>query len=482
MSPNTDFIRNESVFTQIDLWDNIDRRQKLNYHSTKTDYIIKEKPNHNIEGGYLSFTETYVLPSNWYVGKGDGTETDLGWRGELIIFNETGENMFTFLTPYFYDDSYETQETSTDTAKDGLHSSNKGKEVGTDHFIYGSFEYQFSGDKLKLSTNVSGDWLLSENRVYPITIDPTLVFTIGGANIPSCFWTGVSTVTKTCQITPGSEVIETQTSFTYRAQNGGWMSESYTLIEGNNATYQWFRCATNMGGNCGINPGVQYNDFANGIYPSGEVPITVGITRVWGGTGCNNIYSHIITNTWETSITFIEPIALPVTLTSFISSCSNGTPVLNWSTASEQNSDYFQIERSSDGLNWVVVDRIKANGNSNSNIEYEFTDDISDLNGYYRLKQVDFDGKFEYFGPISVNCGNNIRVHPNPVTNKINITGRTNTKNIEITIKHGLNKVLYHNMETISNNLISKEIDLSNLQSGYYTITINQQPFKIIKL
>ncbi len=77
-----------------------------------------------------------------------------------------------------------------------------------------------------------------------------------------------------------------------------------------------------------------------------------------------------------------------------------------WQTASEFNSDYFTIERSADGKNWKNIGKVTAAGNSSGTRRYAFTDELppsaSPSTHYYRLKQTDYDGRFEYFGPVSV--------------------------------------------------------------------------------
>ena len=98
-----------------------------------------------------------------------------------------------------------------------------------------------------------------------------------------------------------------------------------------------------------------------------------------------------------------SPVSLPVELLYF-----EGTPYpsfnsLKWSTASEHNSDYFEIERSVDGEIWKVVGSKLASGNSTSVIKYSYLDGFNDfLIHYYRLKQVDKDGQYKIYGPISL--------------------------------------------------------------------------------
>lgn len=101
---------------------------------------------------------------------------------------------------------------------------------------------------------------------------------------------------------------------------------------------------------------------------------------------------------------------------------------LNWQTASEINNDFFTIERSSNGNNWQEVNKIKGVGNSSSRLSYSEID-YNPYNGlsFYRLKQTDFDGQFEYSKIISTHIKNNekshVKIYPNPSNNQIIIEG-----------------------------------------------------------
>lgn len=99
---------------------------------------------------------------------------------------------------------------------------------------------------------------------------------------------------------------------------------------------------------------------------------------------------------------------LPITLTSFtgkeLTSTSN---LLEWTTSSEINNDFFTLERSNDAINFEPIATIKGAGNSNQILNYEFIDQLQTSNlklptVYYRLKQTDFDGQFEYFDVIAI--------------------------------------------------------------------------------
>jgi hypothetical protein len=100
--------------------------------------------------------------------------------------------------------------------------------------------------------------------------------------------------------------------------------------------------------------------------------------------------------------------ALPVEFLFFTASLNNQKQVvLNWATASELNNDFFTIERSVDGLTWEVVDLVNGSGTTSLRNDYSTIDPrpYSGLS-YYRLKQTDFDGAFEYADIVSVFNGN----------------------------------------------------------------------------
>lgn len=109
------------------------------------------------------------------------------------------------------------------------------------------------------------------------------------------------------------------------------------------------------------------------------------------------------------------PALMPIELLSFSGKCqptldpSQKRITLDWATASETNNNYFSIERSNDPLSeaWENLGTVAGAGNSSTARTYEFIDNseagnhISQLL-YYRLKQTDYDGKYEYFGPVAI--------------------------------------------------------------------------------
>ena len=125
--------------------------------------------------------------------------------------------------------------------------------------------------------------------------------------------------------------------------------------------------------------------------------------------------------------------SLPVSLLSFEGEFSGESVIINWKTATEENNDFFTIEHSQDGINFEQIGTQIGAGNSNSIIQYTLKDDYPfDELTYYRLKQTDYDGKFEYFAAIAVRnntTSNNITIEkygPNPFINEVNIQMNSN--------------------------------------------------------
>ena len=116
---------------------------------------------------------------------------------------------------------------------------------------------------------------------------------------------------------------------------------------------------------------------------------------------------------------------LPIDLASFDALVEGETVRLKWSTLSEINNSYFELERSLDGQRFEVIGTVEGAGNSNEVLYYSFLDEKPfDGTSYYRLKQTDFDGTSEYFEVVTVKIdveGTVFHIFPNPVKNIANI-------------------------------------------------------------
>lgn len=129
------------------------------------------------------------------------------------------------------------------------------------------------------------------------------------------------------------------------------------------------------------------------------------------GTGCGG------------KLTFSLVSVLPVGIISFTGKAQEQGNELHWITATESNNNYFEVESSTDGSNYRTVGTLKGAGTSEKQQEYYFTDPVWEEIMYYRLKQVDYNGKGTYQSPITVMRQRklNMLVSPNPVVKTIRI-------------------------------------------------------------
>lgn len=127
---------------------------------------------------------------------------------------------------------------------------------------------------------------------------------------------------------------------------------------------------------------------------------------------------------------------LPIELLNFTAVNNNRTIDLNWQTATEHNNDYYTVERSKDGINFEILTTVPAVGNSVELLSYTTKDNhpYSGLS-YYRLKQVDTDGSFEYadIRSVVVDGISGVQFFPNPsASNIMQLVSQTSIDQLEV--------------------------------------------------
>ena len=143
---------------------------------------------------------------------------------------------------------------------------------------------------------------------------------------------------------------------------------------------------------------------------------------------------------------------------------------LKWTTASETNNEGFDIERSADGSVWKSIGFVKGQGNSSHETEYSWTDtDPLQATSYYRLRQVDFDGKFTYSETRSVSQQEKatFSVRPNPFTSHISLDNLSEAR-VEVVDLAGRTVFI---AASANNNL---SIDLEKLTQGMYLLRVTE--------
>jgi hypothetical protein len=167
---------------------------------------------------------------------------------------------------------------------------------------------------------------------------------------------------------------------------------------------------------------------------------------------------------------------LPVTLIANDLVCNDGLPILNWTTSTEINNDYFTIESSDDGKEWVIEQKIKGQGNSKIEHQYSVQLDKSRLSKYYRLSQTDFDGAHKNLVTHYANCNQNqkISLYPNPATTDVTISSEDPIHQSDIKIFNHIGQ------QVVDYTLNNQVINLSKLSKGLYFIQIQGESKRLI--
>ncbi len=167
-------------------------------------------------------------------------------------------------------------------------------------------------------------------------------------------------------------------------------------------------------------------------------------------------------------------VALPIDLLEFTATKEGSAVDLEWTTTAEINNDYFELQRSENGIDFNAIAKIQGAGNSNVLLQYKNVDDAP-LKGisYYRLKQVDFDRQYSFSNVVSVNIVNEaITIHPNPTSGLLTID---NIENQELTILDITGKIV--KTVLIKNNTIN----VADLPRGIYFIQFLDKEKAVMK-
>ena len=247
----------------------------------------------------------------------------------------------------------------------------------------------------------------------------------------------------------------------------------------------------------------------NGIDESGMNRAQTIVGRYNGGVWSNisgasaaasgsNPYTFNITGVTNLGILGVGDInsPLPVRLVSFTAKLKKGLTNLAWTTASELNNNYFEIERSTDGYNFNAIGTVKAKGNSNSRFDYTFVDQESlALLGtanvlYYRLKQYDMSGHSDKSNVVSVNLFGAavfevVSTVPNPFNSETIVSFKTSSNSVvDVQLNDAFGKLIKTEtmMPTIGSN--SYHVELNNeFAPGIYFVKITQDGVsKVVKV
>lgn len=163
---------------------------------------------------------------------------------------------------------------------------------------------------------------------------------------------------------------------------------------------------------------------------------------------------------------------LPIELLSFTAQIEGDQILISWASATETNNDFYTIERSTDGINWEIIGEAAGAGTSKEQIDYMYHDSnpIPGIS-YYKLKQTDYDGQFEYFNPAVVLYEPEylFKVYPNPATDILQISTSTDLTEATIQIKDANGQVVNVASDASSH---QANVYISTLQRGVYILEL----------
>lgn len=215
----------------------------------------------------------------------------------------------------------------------------------------------------------------------------------------------------------------------------------------------------------GLTPNKVYYLYVDGNTTTVDESFVVEMSTPGAGDGPNG------------TINCINP--LPIELLDFSTTLENGHVLLHWVTASERNNMKFSVEKSRDFFNWQQITEVNGAGNSTEELNY-YANDYHPFNGvnYYRIKQIDFDGKYTYSHIEAVTIENQLLIEPNPNNGQFTLYGLDKNQKNDIAIYNLFGQKIFE----ISTDNVQEEINISDLSSGlYYLIIDNKKTMRFTK-
>jgi len=200
---------------------------------------------------------------------------------------------------------------------------------------------------------------------------------------------------------------------------------------------------------------------------------------VQGGTYAFKLTVTDVAGASGSAITDVEVLftLLPVEFTYFKGQKNSTENLLQWATANEQNNDYFVIERSDDGNKFVSIAEVAGAGSSNAANQYTYTDTkTSSGNYYYRLKQVDKDGKFTYSKVIIIHENSKTgaaQIYPNPVRASLSVVINNDVKGDgNISVYDLAGRSVRREIVIKNDKVLNAAINMNDLVPGLYIVEI----------
>ncbi len=384
-------------------------------------------------------------------------------------------------------------------------------------------------DTVKLSGTSSVQTIAGNGSFANITFSNPNGVTVSGEptfNGTMSFASGLVTPVSQINVEAGGSMVKTGNSWVVGTVQKTWAT-------GNTDPFTFIVGSENRLGMVGVEPNTGGNSFtASYTYTASAEPVTsnmpTGMTRASGmemwdvhgpvpskltlywadydGSGITDmadglVIAHKIGSNWEMidnvtvdftgkNIKMNSPVTsysdftfgtkntdpdihpLPVTFTAFSGRQEGSSIVLEWATMSEKDNDYFEIERSIDGVNFVTIGYVDGAGDSDRRIDYTFSDNAPESGYcYYRLSQVDFDGTRAYADKvISVQYTGDevaqLTIVPNPTDGRFRVSATGSMAGGVVQMLSQTGNVV----RTVNVDSFDATLDISDLPSGIYVL------------
>ena len=192
----------------------------------------------------------------------------------------------------------------------------------------------------------------------------------------------------------------------------------------------------------------------------------VGATSTFAVTGTGRVDNFAVT----------ADLVIPVELVAFKAQKENSSTKLSWQTASESNNSHYNIERSANGKTFDKIGEVTGNGTTQLARNYTFMDEKpSNSINYYRLRQVDFDGKETVSKAVSVDFSgkSTARIYPSIATDKINVELNADGNAVDLIVLNLLGQVVKAQNLAHTEGVIS--LNIGDLPKGFYMIRLNSK-------
>ncbi|MBI4946087.1 MAG: T9SS type A sorting domain-containing protein [Bacteroidetes bacterium] len=182
---------------------------------------------------------------------------------------------------------------------------------------------------------------------------------------------------------------------------------------------------------------------------------------------------------------------LPIELVAFGATCNREKAMISWTTASEINNDFFEVQKSTDAQYWTTIGQVSGAGNSNQTLQYYYQDQLETSNLkllpaaqqagetiYYRLLQSDYDGKVTIYNPVSLHCEkeHSINIIKFSESDEILISVHTEAgSSVFLNLSDVLGRTLYTKKENISFPDQTLIIKTGHLPKGIYYFTLQEE-------